>query len=162
MEVALFYLFGAGAVLSACNVVLRRQPVSAALWMVVAFFFLAGCYLLLGFPFLAAVQVMVYAGAIMVLVLFVIMLLDQREASDIYPQTRMGAAVGLAAVLAATAIAAAAGASAAEGAEAVEMTPLIRALFEQYLLPFEATSLLLVAAIVGALSIGRNEKGGAA
>lgn len=162
MEQALFWLFAAGTLASAANVVLRRQAVPAAVWMVTCFFFLAGLFLLLGFPFLAAVQVLIYVGAIIVLFLFVIMLLDLHGLQPLQGQARIAAGSALAAVITAVAALAAAGAgTAAAGGEAAAPDPpgvsdLIRALFSTYLLPFEVTSVLLVAAIVGALTLGRG------
>ena len=75
----LFFLFGSIALVSALIAVTRRNPVVSALWLVVMFFGLAGTYVVLEAFFVGAVQVLVYAGAIMVLFLFVIMLLDLRE-----------------------------------------------------------------------------------
>ena len=76
MTEAVFYFFAVIAVLSALLCILQRNPVSAALWLVSTMFCLAGIYVLLNAPFIAAIQVLVYAGAVMVLFLFVIMLLN--------------------------------------------------------------------------------------
>ena len=154
MAAVLFYLFGAGALLSAGNVVARRQPVPAAVWLVVCFFFLAGEFLLLGAPFLAAIQIMVYVGAIMVLFLFVIMLLDLRGIQGL--QGRMTRSLGLALGVVITATAAATIAGAEEAAGTPSLDALVGELFTTYLLPFEVTSVLLVGAIVGALTLGRS------
>ncbi len=156
----LFYLFGAGALLAAANVVLRRQPVPAAVWLVVCFFFLAGEFLVLGFPFLAAIQVLVYVGAIMVLFLFVIMLLDLRGLQPLHGQARVAAGAGAAMILVALAVVAATGrpAVAAAGEETLGLDAFTAALFGDWLLPFELTSLLLLAAIVGALTLGRSPR----
>jgi NADH-quinone oxidoreductase subunit J len=84
MTAAVFWFFAAVAVLSAALCILQRSPVSAALWLVSTMFSLAAIYVLLGAQFIAAIQVLVYAGAVMVLFLFVIMLLNLgRSASDI-------------------------------------------------------------------------------
>src|SRR5262245_43174664 len=92
------YAFGALALFAAASVVLRRDVVVAAMNLVLAFFALSGIYLLLGFPFLATVQVLVYAGAIMVLFLFVIMLLGvtKLDATPITARSGLGAAIALA------------------------------------------------------------------
>ncbi|KAA3612741.1 MAG: NADH-quinone oxidoreductase subunit J [Planctomycetota bacterium] len=162
MATALFYLFGAGALFSAANVVFRRQAVPAAIWLVTCFFFLAGEFLLLGFPFLAAIQIMVYVGAIMVLFLFVIMLLDLQAHQPIQSQFRHSIGGALALVLVALAFVAASGGQALEAENqpaAPEISALVEALFTRYLLPFEVTSVVLVAAIVGALTLGRSPGG---
>ncbi len=156
MALFLFYLFGAGALLAAANVVLRRQAIPAAVWMVTCFFFLAGEFLLLGSSFLAAAQVLIYVGAIMVLVLFVIMLLDLHAVQPLHGQIRKAAGLGMAAVLAATAVVAGAGGHAMRESRVPGLDALVTALFTKYLLPFEITSILLVAAIVGALTLGRT------
>src|SRR5512132_3184883 len=84
MSTAIFYVFAAVAVLSATLCILQKNPVSAALWLVSTMFSLAAIYVLLNAQFIAAIQVLVYAGAIMVLFLFVIMLLNLGHAeSDI-------------------------------------------------------------------------------
>ncbi|MBI3599625.1 MAG: NADH-quinone oxidoreductase subunit J, partial [Nitrospinae bacterium] len=79
MEQIIFYIFGAGAVLSALIMVTNKKPVSAAFSLIVTMFCLAGLYVLLDAHLIAALQVIVYAGAIMVLFLFVIMLLNIQE-----------------------------------------------------------------------------------
>src|ERR671932_289216 len=79
-ESILFWILAAGVVLAAVQVVLRRNPVYAAMSLVACFFFLAGIYLLLSAHLIAVVQVLVYAGAVMVLFVFVIMLLNLKDA----------------------------------------------------------------------------------
>ena len=76
MTEVVFYIFAGAAVLSATLCILQRNPVSAALWLVSTMFSLAAIYVLLNAQFIAAIQVLVYAGAVMVLFLFVIMLLN--------------------------------------------------------------------------------------
>src|SRR5439155_21742380 len=82
MTDVVFYLFATVAVVSACLCILQRNPVSAALWLVSTMFSLAAIYVLLDAEFIAAIQVLVYAGAVMVLFLFVIMLLNLGHASS--------------------------------------------------------------------------------
>jgi NADH-quinone oxidoreductase subunit J len=165
-----FYLFGLIAIASALAFVTRRSPVAAALWLVTTMFCLAALYVLLDAPFIGAIQVLVYAGAIMVVFVFVVMLLnlgsgtlvdDMRGAAG----RMLGGLVGLAliALLGATmrsstvpSLTLAPGALAdvehAEGAVA----PVAQPLFTDYLLAFEVTSALLLVAVVGAVVIGRR------
>lgn len=147
-----------------------RNAVHVALYLVAAQITLAMAFLLQGAFFIAAVQIIVYAGAIMVLFLFVIMLLgvDKREALIEPLPAQRPLAVGLGALLAAEIIYVAwkgvelAGASA--GAEALNeinrdpgnVMAIARLLFSRYLLPFEATSVLLVVAIVGVMVLARR------
>ena len=95
-----FWFFSAGTILSAFLCITRRSPVSSALWLITTLFNLAALFVLLDAHFLAAVQVLVYAGAIMVLFLFVIMLLNlgERDPGDRggwWPNKIVGAAVGI-------------------------------------------------------------------
>jgi NADH-quinone oxidoreductase subunit J len=156
MEFAIFFLFAAIAVIFALVVVLHRNPVVGALSLVASFFALAVMYVLLEAPFLAALQVIVYAGAIMVLFLFVIMLLNLQVAPE--PATRpvqqfLGytscAAFGLGLVyyLAKYAVFA----SGPEGVFHADARTIGIRMFEAYVFPFEMVSILLLAAIVGAL-----------
>jgi NADH-quinone oxidoreductase subunit J len=156
MEFAIFFLFAAIAVIFALVVVLHRNPVVGALSLVASFFALAVMYVLLEAPFLAALQVIVYAGAIMVLFLFVIMLLNLQHAPE--PSTRpiqqflgytAGSAFGIGLVyfLLKYAIFAAL----PEGPFLTDARTIGIQLFEAYVFPFEMVSILLLAAIVGAL-----------
>ncbi|HEU4886381.1 MAG TPA: NADH-quinone oxidoreductase subunit J [Thermoanaerobaculia bacterium] len=156
MEFAIFFLFAAIAVIFALVVVLHRNPVVGALSLVASFFALAVMYVLLEAPFVAALQVIVYAGAIMVLFLFVIMLLNLSHAAE--PATRpmqqfLGyttcAAFGLGLVyyLAKYAVFA----RNAEGVFQADARTIGIRMFEAYVFPFEMVSILLLAAIVGAL-----------
>src|SRR6266536_3807612 len=96
MTNVVFYLFATVAVLAACLCILQRNPVSAAMWLVVTMFSLAAIYVLLGAQFIAAIQVLVYAGAVMVLFLFVIMLLNLgRDKGDIRPAPVWGLALAI-------------------------------------------------------------------
>ena len=165
-----FYLFGVIAIASAVIFVTRRSPVAAALWLINTMACLAALYVMLDAQFIGAIQVLVYAGAIMVVFLFVIMLLnlgDPRELSDIrgLPVKLIGGAVGLALlalILAVTRTKApqalllpphyAARQIALHGA----IEPVAGPLFHEYLLAFEITSVLLLAAIVGAVALARR------
>jgi NADH-quinone oxidoreductase subunit J len=163
----LFYLSAALTLALAAGVVLARSPMSSVLALLGSFFGLALVYLLSGFQFMAAVQLVVYGGAILVLFLFVIMLLDLRT-----PESGGGLPRGRAAVVAAL-VAAAAGAlglSAVleESLPAVDgavppggidrLDVLARALFGPYALAFQATGLLLLAAMVAVIALAKRER----
>jgi NADH-quinone oxidoreductase subunit J len=151
------------AVLFAAVMVVHRHPIKSVLAVVVAFFALAICFVLLHAPFIAAIQVIVYAGAILVLFLFVLMLLNvgrEKPGARRPIQTLLGGAsiVVFAAILLSLlrtngGAAASGSVSAANG----EIAPLARLLFSDFLLPFEALSVLLLAALVGAFVLARRE-----
>ncbi len=163
-----FYLFGLIAIVSALVFVTRRSPVAAAMWLVVVMFSLAALYVMLDAEFIGIIQVLVYAGAIMVVFLFVVMLLNLGEPSQTADARGLwwklaAGAVGIA--LVAELFALVRGVPAApytlpEGYEAAQVAtqgaiaPFAGALFHQYLLPFEITSVVLLAAIVGAVVLG--------
>jgi NADH-quinone oxidoreductase subunit J len=166
MLVLLFILFAGLAIGCAIAVVAQRNPLYSAISLIGVFISLACLYVMLAAPFIAAVQVIVYAGAIMVLVVFVIMLLniDQEERR----RTRLGFLVPVAVVLAAILVAEATfiiwfvDRSPARTLSNVSDTGLTSsigsALFTKYLLPFEITSILLLMAIVGAMTLARRIK----
>jgi NADH-quinone oxidoreductase subunit J len=165
-----FYLFGIIAIASAVAFVTRKSPVAAALWLVNTMFSLAALYVLLDAHFIGVIQVLVYAGAIMVVFLFVIMLLNLGHATDIGDARGMGwklaaGLVGLALlaqVFALTrvqvpeALALPDGAVAEQVAAQGAIAPLAGPLFNEYLLAFEVTSVLLLAAVVGAVVLGKR------
>jgi len=166
----LFWVFAGLAVASALMCVTRRSPVASALWLVVTLFQTAALFVLLDAQFIAVLQVLVYAGAIMVLFLFVIMLLNIGRAgpSDIKGPiglavaTLLAGAVGLQLVVllhAAPAGALGLPAGAVETAEQTQGMVAVVAwpLFGAYLVPFEVTSLLLLAAIVGAVVLAKRQ-----
>jgi NADH-quinone oxidoreductase subunit J len=167
MDRLVFDAAAAIAILFAALMVLHRNPIKSVLALVVSFFFLAVCYVLLSAPFIAAVQVIVYAGAILVLFLFVLMLLNipqemsQQEQRPIQ-QLLGGAAILLFAVLLVSLLSAR-GATRVSSAGAPkfaadQIAPLARLVFSQYLLSFEALSVLLLAALVGAFVLVEREK----
>ena len=167
-----FYLFGIIAVVSALAFVTRKSPVAAALWLVNTMFSLAAMYVLLDAHFIGAVQVLVYAGAIMVVFLFVIMLLNLGDASDVSDARGMGwklaaGLVGLALlaqVFALTrvqvpeALALPANTIANQVAATGAIAPIAGPLFNEYLLAFEVTSVLLLAAVIGAVVLGKRKE----
>jgi NADH-quinone oxidoreductase subunit J len=153
-------------VLFAAVMAVHRHPVKSVLALVVSFFGLAVCYVMLWAPFIAAIQVIVYAGAILVLFLFVLMLLnipEETRGRDPRPIQRIlsGAALLVFAILL-LGLLTGHGEPAVVGRGAIasfEIAPLARLLFSRYLLPFEALSVLLLAALVGAFVLAREEYG---
>jgi NADH-quinone oxidoreductase subunit J len=162
-ELVVFWIFSIPLIMSAVGVIVARNPVSSAISLVVAFFFLSGIYVLLTAHLIAFLQVLVYAGAIMVLFLFVIMLLTTGE-EDFGGRTRLKAmqVVGALSGLAVLAVIIRAVQSLGElpmrmvGPDFGTVKAVGRLLFTQYLLPFEATSLLLLVAIVGAVVVAKQ------
>ena len=162
-EQILFILFGAVSLIGAIAVISFRHPIYSALSLIVTFFAQAGLFVLLGAHFVAAAQVIVYAGAIMVLFLFVIMLLNLGTLSvkGAMGGKLKGFAIILGILFAAEGIYIAvnalndntAVASAEPAAEAVTTTTyqIGELLFTKYLLPFEVTSLILLAALIGVI-----------
>ena len=167
-----FYLFGIIAVVSALLFVTRKSPVAAALWLINTMFSLAALYVLLDAEFIGAIQVLVYAGAIMVVFLFVIMLLNLGHPSELADARGTGwklaaGLVGLALLAQIFAMirsripesmSLAPGAVANSVARQGAIAPIAQPLFTEYLLAFELTSILLLAAIVGAVVLGRRRQ----
>jgi len=160
MAYAAFFLIGALAVGAALGLVIKRNPIHGALFLVLNLACVAALYLTLGAEFLAAAQVIVYAGAIMVLFVFAIMVLipgKEETGPDPRRAWRLAAvpAGALLLVLLGVALrglrADAGGPGAPGGIETVA-----RLLFTDYLLPFELTSVLLLAAMVGVLLLARR------
>jgi NADH-quinone oxidoreductase subunit J len=165
-----FYLFGVIAIASAIAFVTRRSPVAAALWLVNTMFALAAEYVLLDAQFVGIMQVLVYAGAIMVVFLFVVMLLNLGDPSEIadargrWPVI-VAALIGivLLAELGATVSGKIAwhyavpwGFNAEQLGKYGAVGTVARPLFNEYLLAFELTSVLLLVAIAGAVVLGRR------
>ena len=167
-----FYLFGLLAIASSIAFVTRKSPVSAALWLVSTMFCLAALYVMLEAHFIGVIQVLVYAGAIMVVFLFVVMLLNLGEASAI-ADTRgkwgrlaaglLGLAL-LAQVMALTGKRLPEPFTPGGGYDSVAVRDqgavgsVAQPLFNEYLLAFELTSILLLVAIVGAVVLGRRRQ----
>ena len=168
LTILLFILFGGLAVGCAVAVVAQRNPLYSAISLVGVFVALACLYMTLAAPFIAAVQVIVYAGAIMVLVVFVIMLLNVEE--EVRRPVRLRYLIPVAVVLAAILVAETAfmltlgggpGANrfdpAAVPQTGVGLTASVgTGLFTEYLLPFEVTSVLILMALVGAITLARR------
>ncbi len=167
MEWAVFVIFAIAALAGAGGVVMARKPVHAALSLVLTLFSVAVFFVMQGAHFLAAVQVIVYAGAIVVLFLFVIMLLgiDQAENLDdpLPAQRPLAMAVGVAlfaGLILLARILEPTGASAERGSatqgDISNVERLARSLFTDFLWPFEITSALLVIAVVGGVVLARR------
>jgi len=167
---ALFWVFGGVAIASALLCVTRRSAVASALWLVVTLFQVAALFVLLDAEFIAVLQVLVYAGAIMVVFLFVIMLLDLGHPGPSDIRGPFGLAVG--ALLAGLLGLKLAGLARAAPPAELTLAPgalenltgtqgivgiVARPLFATYLLPFEIASILLLAAIVGAVVLAKRE-----
>ena len=161
-ETVLFWVFALPLILSAAGVIVARNPVHAAMSLVSAFFFLAGIYVLLTAHLIAFLQIIVYAGAIMVLFLFVIMLLslsDEEIGFDRMTAVKWAGLAGGIGVLwlVCQAIWESGGGSPKGVAPDYGSVRAVgRLLYTQYLLPFEATSVLLLVAIVGAVVVSKK------
>ncbi len=166
MEFGFFLLFAAVAVASALLVVIARSPIHSALALMVSLVQVAALFILLGSPFLAAIQIFVYVGAVMVLFLFVIMMLDVREAARVrflrggtiptlVVLVLLGAEMLILLLDSERFSASPAGGEGALGAGSLE--GLSTTLFTDYLFPFEVASVILLVALVGAIVLARSE-----
>jgi NADH-quinone oxidoreductase subunit J len=164
-EVILFWAFAVGTVGSALVVLWAKNPINAAMSLVGTFFFLAGIYVLLWAHTIAALQVLVYAGAVMVLFLFVIMLLNLAETggarSPVTVSRVLGGAatLGLGGVMATVMLRLDGGVKALTDEQVARFGTIERMgelIYGLYLFPFEAVSLLLLAAIVGAVVVAKS------
>jgi NADH-quinone oxidoreductase subunit J len=184
MTEVVFYIFAGAAVVSASLCILQRNPVSAALWLVSTMFSLAAIYVLLNAQFIAAIQVLVYAGAVMVLFLFVIMLLNLGHAqSDMRGPSSVAATLVIVGLLAIelvmllqytprqlaselsqwptftdpATIFLAGEITQQESATRGVVGAVAAPLFQVYLIPFEITSILLLVAIIGAVVLAKRK-----
>lgn len=174
MAEALFYLLAGCTIGFGVGVVVARQPLFSVLSLLGSFFCLSGIYLLAGFQFLAATQLLVYVGAIMVLFLYVIMLLNLGDEQDVQRQTgiafrgkRLAIAVAAAGALALTGVVSIGWSSEAfvtpeplaeHGVD--EMQTLAEVLFSRYALPFEASSVLLLATMIAVIALAKRQRTG--
>ena len=164
MDRGFFLLFAAASVIAALTMVLARNPVHSALALMACFLQISAIFVLLEAPLLAVIQIFVYVGAIMVLFLFVIMMIDVREAllERFVPGGNLPALV-LVAVLGAEMLVLVNWSDRFSATEPVatqtggEVRQLSTTLFADYLLPFEAASVILLAALVGAIVLARKE-----
>ena len=160
---ALFWLFAAVMIGSAFLVVTMRDIIRCGLAMIVCFGSLAGIYAIIGAPLLAAAQVIVYIGAISVLILFAIMLTQTKDAPSRLVFQTQAVPAAIASIIIAIVIALAIGATDwAEAAKraAVTAEEMSNALFTDFVLPFEIVSVLLLAAVIGGVYLAKREPGG--
>jgi len=157
-----FLYFGTVIVLAAILVVALRKPVYSVIALLVMFFHIAGLFVTLHAEFLAAVQLIVYAGAILVLYLFVVMLLNVKEDDSYQRQFRLGMGLGLLALAEVVYIVSAAGLpeepvrELAASVSAGNTETVGRALYTTYLFPFEVASLILLVAMIGAILMAKK------
>ena len=160
----LFYFLSFLAILSSLMVVFSKNPVYSVLYLVITFFAIAGHYILLNAQFLAAVHIIVYAGAIMVLFLFVIMLLNLNKESEYPKSSWLKVAAVITSGLLLTVLVAALKSAANiplpvnVNTEIGLVKNLGQVLFKEFLLPFEVSSILFLAAMVGAVMLGKKEE----
>jgi NADH-quinone oxidoreductase subunit J len=161
---AVFFILAALAVVGAVSLILQKHPIHSALSLIVVMVALAGLYLLMGAEFVAAVQIIVYGGAIMVLFVFVIMLLNAgiEEHTSI---SKMAGAPGLLLVVALAGFVAATIAKSTESVQATSQTGALSStkeissmIFKDFVYPFELTSFLILVAILGATVLAQREK----
>jgi len=165
IELILFYLLGAGAITSAVMMVMQRNPVVSAIYLISNFFCIAALYLLLRAQFLAVIQIIVYTGAIMVLVVFVIMLLNLGDEQKLTEKFSIKKIIGTVLVfgfllellyLIGFSDSATTSSIHPDSVNIGTVENLGSALFGRFLLPFEMTSVLLLAAIVGAVVLAKK------
>jgi len=159
----MFIFFGAICVGGAINLLRQKHPIDSALSLVVVMGALAGLYLLLGAEFLAAIQVIVYAGAIMVLFVFVIMLLNAGQ-EEHTRGSKIALLFGVPALIVISVLTTWLALKSEPSAKLVQVGALYgsaqeigRLLFNDFLLPFEITSVLILIAIMGAVVLARRE-----
>ena len=163
MTLVLFFYFASVIVATAVLVVALRKPIYSALSLLVMFFHVAGLFVLLDAEFIAAVQIIVYAGAVLVLYLFVVMLLNVRADERYHRQLAIGLIVALAFAVEAVVLLVRSGfggrspSSDPAAAPAVGNTEAIgQVLYTTYLFPFEVASLILLTAMIGAIIFSKK------
>jgi len=161
-QIAIFLVLAAFVVAGAVSLILQRHPIHSALSLVVVMVALAGLYLLQGAEFVAAVQIIVYAGAIMVVFIFVIMLLNagEEERANVSRWARfVGVPLGVVFLGEVAYWIGRATAHLGSGPQEVVSTrDLSTLLFREYVFPFELTSFLILIALLGALVLARREE----
>jgi NADH-quinone oxidoreductase subunit J len=159
-----FFVLAAMAILGAISLIVQRHPIHSALSLIVVMIALAGLYLLMGAEFVAAVQIIVYGGAIMVLFVFVIMLLnagveERTNFSKLAGLAGLPLTIALMGLLAAAVARSSDRVQAASAAGAVAPTKALAGLlFQDFVYPFELTSFLILVAILGAIVLAQREK----
>jgi NADH-quinone oxidoreductase subunit J len=159
-----FFVLAGLAVIGAVSLILQKHPIHSALSLIVVMIALAGLYLLLGAEFVAAVQIIVYGGAIMVLFVFVIMLLNAgvEEHTSI---SKMAGAPGLLLVIALAGLVAATIVRSTDTIQGTMQTGVMSStpgissmIFKEFVYPFELTSFLILVAVLGATVLAQREK----
>ncbi|HZY78552.1 MAG TPA: NADH-quinone oxidoreductase subunit J [Cyclobacteriaceae bacterium] len=164
MTLNFFYFLSFLAILAAIMVVISRNPVHSVLYLIITFFCIAGHYVLMNAQFLAVVHIIVYAGAIMVLFLYVIMLLNLNKETEPHKSSLLKiTATVCGGLMMIVLIGSLKGTEQmAEQAVATADISLVKNLgkvmFNDFLIPFEVTSVLLLAAMVGAVMLGKSEQ----
>jgi NADH-quinone oxidoreductase subunit J len=160
MAIFLFFLLSTVCVGAVLGMILSKNQAYSALFLVLAFVCLGGLFGLLGAPFMAVVQIIIYAGAIMVLFIFVIMMINLRQ--GLSPEKKkwtIALSVALALILLLELVLAAKGASLGQSPEgSVSPKEIGQLLFTKYLYPFEITSVLIIAALVGAVVLVKKRE----
>ena len=165
----MFYVFAAVAVIASLLVIAQRYPIYSVLLLIASFGALSGLYVLLEAPFVAVIQIIVYAGAIMVLFLFVVMLLNApHEDTDYDERThpllrpgpmRFGGFLAVALVMELVwALTEGLDSGRAPGPAVTSVAAIGRMLFTDYAFAFEATSVLILVAMIGAVVLARKEE----
>ncbi|MCK5680471.1 NADH-quinone oxidoreductase subunit J [bacterium] len=169
MELVFLLICGGVAVIASLLVIFARSTLHSALWMVLSFFMVAVIYVLLHAQFLAMLQVIVYAGAIMMFIVYAIMMLNLRQESKAQSATRISKVVGVGALIALflelMLVGLGQNLTAIQGpvtdtlvATYGRVAVISNFLFSDYLLPFEVASILLTAGVVGAVVLTKREK----
>lgn len=159
----LFYFLSFLAILCGLMVILEKNPIHSVLYLIIAFFAIAGHYILLNAQFLAAVHIIVYAGAIMVLFLFVIMLLNLNKETEPHKSIawKFSAVITAGLLLVVLIGALRSIAPPPPPMSSIENIGLVKnlgkVLFNQFLLPFEIAAILFLAAMVGAVMLGKRD-----
>ncbi|MBU1208842.1 MAG: NADH-quinone oxidoreductase subunit J [Proteobacteria bacterium] len=167
-EMFFFILLAVVTTITAILVIVQRNPVASAICLIITLFCLAGIYLLLNAQFIAVIQVLVYAGAIMVLFLFVIMLLNLEKEKKLIYRNRLQKVLGvflgvvllaqIGMIFSSVLLEGGKGKFPAEKVAALGNTEVVaRLLFTDFLLPFEITSVLLLVAIIGAIVLAKKQ-----
>lgn len=160
----LFWFLSALAIVGAIGVISCKNPLYGVLWLIIVFFAISGQYILMNAQFLAIVNIIVYAGAIMVLFTFVVMFIDLNEHPEIPKNIYLKAAGLIAGLCLLIVLVAALSQSSVNNIEMkvgsnVGLIKLLgKALFTDYVVPFEISSILFLGAMIGAIVIGKKEK----
>ena len=158
----IFLVLAAVMLGSALLVVLGRNIIRSGLWMILSFAALAGIYVLLGAPLVAGAQVLVYIGAISVLILFAIMLTQTKSAPTRLAFQTQAVPAAVAAIVFTLVVLLAVGSTAWGGGTergATDTTAVAKSLFSDWVLPFEIVGVLLLAAVIGGVFLAKRERG---